>query len=557
MRSVISVVNLSAHEHPPSILSRCPWPDYSPRHACRCRKSTTRGMRQIGCAVAQMGAVPQRAPVGHGARGLQRQRRRMELLHATTRRAHAPTAGARTDSPASATTRDSSAWRWRCGTASTRFSRSGSSASPTPRATTVRTSRSTTSISTPRRRTPISAGSTNIRSAPFPYDDLVTTNRDALAPRAGIRAARYRRVRRRPLLRRRRRVRQGGSGGRAHARHGDQPRPARRRRCTCCRRSGFATSGAPSRTSRGRICAASTRKSAVAVGRGRASRPRRALAACARRAAAAVHRERDQPRASVRAAQPHALRQGRVPSPADRRRARPRSNPAGSGTKASAHYRARRSAPASSATVRVRLAPTQLDRGSRQRRRLRRDRRGAAAGGRRVLRRHHAGEPEPGRAPGGAPGARRHAVEQAALLLRPRRMARRPWRQPAVGRTRAAAAATCEWFHMVNDDVISMPDKWEYPWYAAWDLAFHTPAAGAGRPRLRQAAAAAHAARRLHAPERPAAGLRVELRRRQPAGARLGGVVALPHRAAAARRRRSSAFCATRFTAWRTTSPGG
>ena len=30
------------------------------------------------------------------------------------------------------------------------------------------------------------------------------------------------------------------------------------------------------------------------------------------------------------------------------------------------------------------------------------------------------------------------------------------------------------WFHMQNEDVISMPDKWEYPWYAAWDLAFHT-----------------------------------------------------------------------------------
>ena len=29
------------------------------------------------------------------------------------------------------------------------------------------------------------------------------------------------------------------------------------------------------------------------------------------------------------------------------------------------------------------------------------------------------------------------------------------------------------WFHMLNADVISMPDKWEYPWYAAWDLAFH------------------------------------------------------------------------------------
>jgi Mannosylglycerate hydrolase MGH1-like glycoside hydrolase domain len=31
-----------------------------------------------------------------------------------------------------------------------------------------------------------------------------------------------------------------------------------------------------------------------------------------------------------------------------------------------------------------------------------------------------------------------------------------------------------DWFHLINDDIISMPDKWEYPWYAAWDLAFHT-----------------------------------------------------------------------------------
>jgi len=30
-----------------------------------------------------------------------------------------------------------------------------------------------------------------------------------------------------------------------------------------------------------------------------------------------------------------------------------------------------------------------------------------------------------------------------------------------------------EWLHLYNEDVISMPDKWEYPWYAAWDLAFH------------------------------------------------------------------------------------
>ncbi|HEY6008284.1 MAG TPA: glucosidase, partial [Geobacteraceae bacterium] len=31
-----------------------------------------------------------------------------------------------------------------------------------------------------------------------------------------------------------------------------------------------------------------------------------------------------------------------------------------------------------------------------------------------------------------------------------------------------------EWLHLYNADIISMPDKWEYPWYAAWDLAFHT-----------------------------------------------------------------------------------
>ena len=30
-----------------------------------------------------------------------------------------------------------------------------------------------------------------------------------------------------------------------------------------------------------------------------------------------------------------------------------------------------------------------------------------------------------------------------------------------------------QWYHVYNADVISMPDKWEYPWYAAWDLAFH------------------------------------------------------------------------------------
>ncbi len=43
---------------------------------------------------------------------------------------------------------------------------------------------------------------------------------------------------------------------------------------------------------------------------------------------------------------------------------------------------------------------------------------------------------------------------------------------PLLGGTKKVRNA--EWFHMFNGDIISMPDKWEYPWYAAWDLAFHT-----------------------------------------------------------------------------------
>jgi hypothetical protein len=38
----------------------------------------------------------------------------------------------------------------------------------------------------------------------------------------------------------------------------------------------------------------------------------------------------------------------------------------------------------------------------------------------------------------------------------------------------ASSVRNVQWFHMIVGDIISMPDKWEYPWFAAWDLAFHT-----------------------------------------------------------------------------------
>ena len=44
--------------------------------------------------------------------------------------------------------------------------------------------------------------------------------------------------------------------------------------------------------------------------------------------------------------------------------------------------------------------------------------------------------------------------------------------QPPVAPSRTTGR-NHEWEHLFNRDIISMPDKWEYPWYAAWDLAFH------------------------------------------------------------------------------------
>ena len=73
---------------------------------------------------------------------------------------------------------------------------------------------------------------------------------------------------------------------------------------------------------------------------------------------------------------------------------------------------------------------------------------------------------------GDAPGLRRDAVEQAALLLRRGPLAgRRP--DPAAAAGVATAGRNARWRNFDAFDIMSMPDKWEYPWFAAWDLAFH------------------------------------------------------------------------------------
>ncbi len=88
--------------------------------------------------------------------------------------------------------------------------------------------------------------------------------------------------------------------------------------------------------------------------------------------------------------------------------------------------------------------------------------------------------------------------------------------------SRKAAPRNEHWHHMYNADIISMPDKWEYPWYAAWDLAFHVLPLTLVDPDFGKQQLDLMLRENYHAPERADPGLRMELRRRQSAGARLG-----------------------------------
>ncbi len=103
---------------------------------------------------------------------------------------------------------------------------------------------------------------------------------------------------------------------------------------------------------------------------------------------------------------------------------------------------------------------------------VRRDRRGAAGRGRRVLPRH----------PAGGTGRRSAQVQRQAYagLLWSKQFYHYSvelWLEgdpagppPAAARLQGRNAG---WGHVYNLDVLSVPDKWEYPWFAAWDTAFH------------------------------------------------------------------------------------
>ena len=95
-----------------------------------------------------------------------------------------------------------------------------------------------------------------------------------------------------------------------------------------------------------------------------------------------------------------------------------------------------------------------------------------------------------------------------------------------------------EWRHLYNEDVISMPDKWEYPWYAAWDLAFHMIPFALIDPDFAKAQLILFLREWYMHPNGQIPAYEWALRRREPAGARVGRAARLPDRAAPARQGR-------------------
>ena len=226
------------------------------------------------------------------------------------------------------------------------------------------------------------------------------------------------------------------------------------------------------------VVVGSERAAAVAAQRRRGWHARRSartgvrhpLARVREPAAAAVHRERDeQPSASSARRTPRRYVKDGI-NDFVVHGALDAVNPEHAGTKAAAHYpsgdpRRRIRFPATAAERR----PADRGRGKRFRSRLRR----TASRGRRVLR---DGDPADalsgcGRASCGsrspACSGRSSSTTTSSRTGSTAIPASRRHRRSAV------RAATTTGGTLYNADVISMPDKWEYPWYAAWDLAFH------------------------------------------------------------------------------------
>ena len=101
---------------------------------------------------------------------------------------------------------------------------------------------------------------------------------------------------------------------------------------------------------------------------------------------------------------------------------------------------------------------------------------------------------------------------------------------PAPAARAGGTAATTEWQNLDAEAVVSMPDPWEYPWFAAWDLAFHCVTLAHVDPAFAKQQLAMVLGAGWMRPDRPGAGIRVGLRLGQPARARLGRAARVPPR---------------------------
>ena len=358
--------------------------------------------------------------------------------------------------------------------------------------------------------------------------------RRSLAPRLRVRAHRHRHLPRRPVLRPLRRVRQGGAGRSADRNLGSQPRAARPRRCTCSRPSGFETAGGRTeierpqiRVSRGEPSVLSATSAALGE----------YLLHCEPGASFLFADNETNPQRWQGQADPHDgqgpryFKDGINDYVVDG--AKEAINPRQVGTKAAAHYTFEIPAQGSSNAS---VAPLQREHRTRRRRpgeAILPGARDAQARGGRVLCRGHPGfalrRSSRGRSP--VPGG--HALEQAVLRLRRRRLAdgarhravsgderRRPpqRRLGAHGERRRHLDAGQVGVSLVRGLGSGVPRR----------------AARSGRSGLRQEADLAAVERALPAPERSGPRLRMELRRRQSAGSRLERLLPLSAGQAAA-----------------------
>ena len=268
-----------------------------------------RGARDRRGSLATLGAVPERAPVGNRARGLQRERRRLELLHAR------PGALARLSlgrGRARGPLRRQAAAVFRAGAVERRRSDPEGAAvrahqqrgqSRRGREGVLLLSRLDADAFLPEVSLQVSAARLSVRR-PGAHQPR------AAARRAGVRAARHRRLRRRPVLRRVRRVREGVARGHPDPDHRVQPRTAGR---DAARAADVLVPQHLDRAGR-RPTARCLRRSPPADGsviNADACAARRAIHLQRGSGRAAVHRERDQYAAHREYAEPHAVREGR------------------------------------------------------------------------------------------------------------------------------------------------------------------------------------------------------------------------------------------------------